>query len=409
MSFATNESLQPQSSADTSPSHAAMKWIQAQAPDLPLHLQSWQLDLPRTGVSMHYVTAHPVGPPVGTVLFVHGWPDCFFGWRHQIPAFVRAGFKCIAVDQRGFGESIVVQSLRAKPESYSHQLAAKDLQLVCRAEKVDRVIVVGHDWGGAVVWSFARRYPALCRAVVSLCTPYRPRKGRHLSVEDVAAIMPPFAYQVYFCRRRSEAVREFSADPQRMLAALFRSGAKGDSAGGALMNAQSSGFLAHFPPGPIPLSPLISQAEIDVYLSLLRVSGFDSGLCWYATGHLNWSEDSTNVREDAFDVRRGDQWNALPPSALARVEPVPPAIAQPALMVTAGHDVILKPSMSLGMEEWAPQLKRMHVEGASHWVQAEKPKQVNEGILKFIRELPKDGAQVAAASSASQTPTRSKL
>lgn len=406
MSSATTESLQPQPSADTSPSHAAIKWIQAHSPDLPLQLQSWQLELPRTGVNLHYVTARPAGAAVGTVLFVHGWPDCFFGWRYQIPAFVRAGFNCIAVDQRGFGESIVAAAGRSKPESYSHQLAAKDLELVCAAEQVDRVIVVGHDWGGAVVWSFARRFPSLCRAVISLCTPYRPRKGCHLSVEAMAAMMPPFAYQVYFCRRRADAVKEFSADPQRMLAALFRSGNKGDTAGGAMMNAQSPSFLAHFPPGPIALSPLISQSEIDIYLAMMRVSGLDSGLCWYATGHLNWSEDATQVRDDAFDVRRGDQWNALPPSSFAHVDPVPPAIAQPALMVTAGRDVVLKPAMSLGMEEWCPQLRRMHVEGASHWVQVEKHEQVNEGIIKFISELEKqDGPQAMLTA----VPTRSKL
>ncbi len=358
--------------------------MQAQTPTQPLGLQSWQLELVRTGVSLHYVTSQPQTATKGALLFVHGWPDTFFTWRRQVAFFTAAGWRCIMVDQRGFGESIVQpESARRNPDSYSQQLACKDLELLCRAENVKSVVCIGHDWGGAVAWSFARRYPSLCAAVAVLCTPYRPKKSRFVSPEEMSAIWPAFWYQVYFSRSRSCAVEEFEANPERLLRAMYRSGAKGDSGGMKLMQKGSEGFLAHAP-AVIPRSPMVSQEELEIATSLLLYGGFDSGLCWYSSARINWEEEDFYVNHTSFDVRR-TEWNKLtPPPAREDITMLARRIEQPALMITAANDPVLAPAMSVGMEQWMPRLSRLHVEQASHWAHQDRPKEVNEGLSRFI-------------------------
>jgi pimeloyl-ACP methyl ester carboxylesterase len=160
-------------------------------------------------------------------------------------------------------------------------------------------------------------------------------------------------------------------------------------------------------------SVLLSEEELQLYVDMFgRVSHFRSGLCWYATSHHNWrqehfawidpSDDSADAHSNNYapattlrglDVR-SPEWRAANAASLRSqppgsewARPLDARIHPPALMVTAGADAVLKPAMSLGMEAWCDQLHRLHVEGVAHWLQMEKPKQVNEGILAFVEQL----------------------
>ncbi|HEX4209825.1 MAG TPA: alpha/beta fold hydrolase, partial [Candidatus Binataceae bacterium] len=85
------------------------------------------------------------------MVFVHGWPELSISWRHQLPAFAALGFRTIAPDMRGYGQS----SVYAKHEDYALEHSVDDLLELLEAQGRDKAIWIGHDWGSPVVWSMA--------------------------------------------------------------------------------------------------------------------------------------------------------------------------------------------------------------------------------------------------------------
>jgi pimeloyl-ACP methyl ester carboxylesterase len=98
------------------------------------------------------------------VLLLHGWPDSADLWRMQVPALVEAGFRVVAPDLRGFGAS----DRPAEVAAYRLGESIRDVVAVLRALEIERVDVVGHDWGAPVAWLFATFQPQLTRHLVAL-------------------------------------------------------------------------------------------------------------------------------------------------------------------------------------------------------------------------------------------------
>ena len=111
------------------------------------------------------------GPETGPlIIFVHGWPDLGYGWRHQLRCFAALGFRCVAPDMRGYGRS----SIYSAHADYAVEHSVRDmLDLLVHLGR-DSAIWVGHDWGSSVVWGLASHHPERCLAVASLCVPYIP-------------------------------------------------------------------------------------------------------------------------------------------------------------------------------------------------------------------------------------------
>ena len=101
------------------------------------------------------------GPPV---VLLHGWPDSHRLWRDQLPALHAAGFRTIAPDQRGMGESYAPEAV----DDYSLPYLVGDVVGVMDALGIERAHVVGHDWGAAVAWGFASFVPAFLAAPVDV-------------------------------------------------------------------------------------------------------------------------------------------------------------------------------------------------------------------------------------------------
>ena len=117
------------------------------------------------GVRIHYVTLGKQRAPL--VVLIHGFPDFWWGWRDQMKTLARR-YRVAAIDQRGY-------NLSDKPagvEQYDVLLLASDVAAVIRALGEDEAVVVGHDWGGGVAWTFAMSYPAMTKRLVILNTPH---------------------------------------------------------------------------------------------------------------------------------------------------------------------------------------------------------------------------------------------
>ncbi len=119
------------------------------------------------GIRMHVVEAGKGFP----VVFCHGFPELWYSWRHQLRALSDAGFRAIAPDQRGYGETDCPQPV----EAYQVRELVKDIVGMLDALEIDKCVIVGHDWGGFVSWQSAMRAPGRIARVINLNTPFMPR------------------------------------------------------------------------------------------------------------------------------------------------------------------------------------------------------------------------------------------
>ncbi|XP_031959215.1 bifunctional epoxide hydrolase 2 isoform X3 [Corvus moneduloides] len=297
----------------------------------------------RPGVRLHFVELGQ-GP---VLCLCHGFPESWLSWRFQIPALADAGFRVIALEMKGYGESTAPADI---PE-YSQERICEDfvtfLDKLVRSRPgrvrfsgkiwdfslwmgIPQVVLVGHDWGGAVAWNVALFYPERLRAVASLNTPYRPADPG-VDIMEKLGSSPAFDYQLYF-QEPGVAEAELEKDVGRTLKILIRSSRVEDRLPFDLdfhRVRERGGLLVGFPENP-PGSRLLPPAELEYYSQQFRKSGFRGPLNWYRNMRANWS------------------W-AL--SARDRKIPIP------ALMVTAGKDPVLHPGLSKGMESW-PRIPR---------------------------------------------------
>ncbi len=124
------------------------------------------------GVKIHYVTRGQ-GP---LVVMLHGFPDFWYTWRHQIPAIAEK-FQVVAVDLRGYNQS-------GKPEgveAYTMPKLVEDVRAIITHFGKKEAVVVGHDWGGAIAWSFAMRHPEMTERLVILNVPHPATLARELA------------------------------------------------------------------------------------------------------------------------------------------------------------------------------------------------------------------------------------
>jgi pimeloyl-ACP methyl ester carboxylesterase len=124
-------------------------------------------------VRLHYVEARPVAPRRGAspVVLLHGFPELWYAWRHQIPALAAAGLHVVAPDMRGYGTSDKPKDV----ESYAIERLCDDVAELVRSLGAERATIVGHDWGGIVAWWFAMRHPELLDRLAILNCPHPAR------------------------------------------------------------------------------------------------------------------------------------------------------------------------------------------------------------------------------------------
>src|SRR5215467_6468656 len=122
------------------------------------------------GIHMHVAEAGE-GP---LVLFLHGFPESWYSWRHQLAALAEAGYHAVAPDQRGYGQTDRPEAV----ESYTQLELVAHVVGLLDALDTEQAVVVGHDWGAPVAWNTALLHPDRVRGVAGLSVPYIPRGPR---------------------------------------------------------------------------------------------------------------------------------------------------------------------------------------------------------------------------------------
>lgn len=270
------------------------------------------------------------------VVLCHGFPELAFSWRHQIPALSDAGYRVLAPDMRGFGES----SAPADVEAYDVVELCADMTGLLDALGESGAIFVGHDWGANVVWQLAVQRPERVRAVAGLSVPFVPRAPaapipimrRHLG-EDF--------YIVWF-QQPGVADAALARDVRRTLTTKRVWTADWASEDGA----------------PPERAEWLSEEELGVYVDAFERTGFTGGLNWYRNIDRNWE------LTEPFAERR---------------------IELPAMFLTGERDPVRQFMPAAAMHGWLTDLRGEHViAGAGHWVQQERPDEVNAALLEFL-------------------------
>lgn len=274
------------------------------------------------GVNLHVVQAgRPDGP---LVLLLHGFPEFWYGWHNQIGALAAAGYCVWIPDQRGYNLSEKPQGLDAYRID---ELAADVIGLIDAAGR-EQAYVVGHDWGAAVTWRVANRFPQRVAKAAVLNVPHPYVMGKY--IRRSLSQMRRSSYIAYF---------QLPALPERMLAADNWQ---------PLITAMSR--MA--PPG------LFSADDIARYRSAWSEPGA-------MTAMLNWYR--------AF-VRRPASWSPSP-----RIKP-------PMLMIWGTADTALEAEMAPLSVEMCDDGRLHLLEGVSHWVQHQAPAEVNRLLLEYLAE-----------------------
>jgi pimeloyl-ACP methyl ester carboxylesterase len=304
----------------------------------------------------HHVVDEGRGP---LVLLLHGFPESSHAWRHQVRALAAAGFRAVAPDVRGYGQT----DAPADVKDYRLSELVADAAGIVDALGEKRAVVVGHDWGASIAWECARRRPEMFHAVAAMSVPFTPRAPAPPTSILGKRFFGSFFYMLYF-QEPGVAEKELEADVRRSLRLIYFA-ACGDTPSPGL------GF-AFKPPGAGLLEGMIdprvlptwwSEADLDALAASFRRSGFRGAINRYRCMDLDWAESE----------------------ALADVK-----VDVPAIFIAGDRDmtVILTAHALERMKEHVPQLRRqLIIPGGGHWIGEEKPEEVNAALLGFLRSI----------------------
>ncbi|HAR31950.1 MAG TPA: epoxide hydrolase [Gammaproteobacteria bacterium] len=293
------------------------------------------------------------------VLMVHGFPESWYSWRHQLPALAAAGYRAVAMDVRGYGRSSKPRAV----EDYRMVRVVADVVGLIRALGSDDVTLVGHDWGAPIAWTTALLRPDLLRGVAGLSVPYAPpaRSGRPL--ERMRAMAGDNEFYVEYFQTPGRAESEIEADVRRWLLGFYWC-ASGDVRNGPNISIVPRGRkLGDQFVFPDAMPAWLSEADLDVYTREFEYSGFFGPLCRYR-----------NVDRDYDD--------------LAGFAGQP--ITIPALFIGGDRDgptIWGQPAIER-FPETLPKLTRAVIlPGCGHWTQQERATETNTLLLEFLAGL----------------------
>ncbi|MEO8722086.1 MAG: alpha/beta hydrolase [Sphingobium sp.] len=307
---------------------------------------------PLNGLRYHYVTAGD-GPPL---LFLHGFPDLWRGWEPVMRYCVEAGFRVIAPDLRGFGESEApAQSCTAT----SFDILG-DIIALLDATGCPSAGLVGHDWGAELAWQFALLRPDRFTSIAALSVPYVPRGPLSLPAA-LRSFAPPDLYMLHFLEE-GLAERELDADPETFLRRIFYSNHGMRPGPPPTMRLASNGSLIDALDEPPANFRYAGDCDISYHVQAFRKTGFAPALDTYRSLHRSW------------ELMAG--W-------------ADKTLTVPALYIGGNKDIVMDfPGMRecvANMTTILPKARTPHVlQDVGHFIQMERPKETADLLIDFF-------------------------
>jgi pimeloyl-ACP methyl ester carboxylesterase len=314
------------------------------------------------GIRMH-VAQQGEGP---LVLLCHGFPESWYSWRHQLSALAAAGFHAVAPDMRGYGQT----DCPAAIDQYTLLHLVGDMVGLLDALGHETAVIAGHDWGAPVAWHAALLRPDRFRAVIGLSVPFIPRGSEHPSKSFPESDDTVF-YQSYF-QSPGVAEKDLEQDVHLTMRRLLyqasgdapRPAIKSEQPGHVFMVPRKGGMMATWA-NPTSLPPWLTETDLEIYANQFKRTGYRGGLNWYRNIDRNWE-----LMAPFADLK----------------------ITVPALLVAGDRDIVLAfrgmDQIVANLSKYVPKLQRtLILPGCGHWTQQERPSEVNEVMLEFLRHL----------------------
>ena len=281
------------------------------------------------------------------IVLCHGWPEHAFSWRYQISALEKAGYHVIVPNQRGYGHS----SHPEKTTAYDIEHLSGDLIALLDHYGYKDATFIGHDWGANVIWGLALLHPKRVNKIINLALPYQARTEKPW-IEIMEEFLGEDYYFVHFNRQPGVADTVLNENTPQFLRNIFRKNLPSTLPEQGMM-------MINLARAETPLGkPIMSNTELDVFVSSFESSGFTGSINWYRNLDRNWH-------------------------LLAEVDPI---IQQPTLMIYGDQDTIPK---SETLTEFVPNVDVVALD-CGHWIQQEKPEETNQIILKWLKQQKSD-------------------
>jgi pimeloyl-ACP methyl ester carboxylesterase len=271
------------------------------------------------GVRLHYVEVGD-GPPV---VLLHGFPECWYCWRHQIGPLADAGFRVLAPDMRGYNESDKPRGVR----NYRLPLLVQDVIGLIRHAGADRAAIVGHDWGGVIAWSVAMAHPEVVERLAVLNAPHPLAYWRELA-NPVQLLR---SWYVLFFQLPWLPEWVIRAGDFALLERAFRR-------------------------EPVRRDAF-TEADVRFYKEALRKPGALTAMVNYYRAMLRHPGDMPAARQ----------------------------ITAPTLLIWGERDRYLVPDLSRGLTRYVQTLRVERLPDCSHWAPADAAGRVNELLVEFLR------------------------
>ncbi|KAK3407442.1 hypothetical protein EUGRSUZ_K03494 [Eucalyptus grandis] len=230
--------------------------------------------VPTNGINMHVASVGGAGGD--TVLFLHGFPDLWYTWRRQMLSLAALGYRAVAPDLRGYGDTDAPPSAA----SYTAFHIVGDLVGLLDALGVERVFLVGHDWGAVMAWYFCLLRPDRVKALVNTSVVFQPRNPKRKPIDSLRAL---FGDDYYICRFQEpgEAEEDFARADITKLMKLFLTSRNPkppcipkEIGYSGLANSRDK------------LPPWLSEEDVNYYASKFSQKGFTGGLNYYRALNL---------------------------------------------------------------------------------------------------------------------------
>jgi pimeloyl-ACP methyl ester carboxylesterase len=339
---------EPNSAPNSSPNSWPNSWVDPAMPEVTHRM------IETNGIRLH-VAEQGSGP---LVILCHGFPECWYSWRHQLRALAQAGFRAVAPDLRGYGRSDRPEGV----EKYTLLHDIGDIVGLVDALGTGPAVIAGHDVGATIAWQAALMRPDRFRAVIALSVPFR--SGAFGVSVPPTSLMPQNEDAVFYqlWLQTPEAEAALGRDLRRTFRGQFYSLSGDMPAGG--------GFAGGMVPRkgrplsePASLPPWITESDIDVYVAEFTRSGLSGPLGWYR--NLDRS------------------WELMAPVAGA-------AVTVPALYMAGDRDFVaaVYSKFIAAQSALVPKLRPpIMLAGCGHWTEQERAPEVNAAMIDFLRSL----------------------
>ena len=317
---------------------------------------------------IHYYAAGPVNGPL--ILFLHGWPATGITWKFQVDIFAGLGFRVVAPDMPGYGRS----TARRVVEDYCQEALVEGMLALLADTGRDAAIWVGHDWGAGVASSVASQHPGTVKALVTLCVPYHtielgwdgflPLVNRDLYPVDKYEF-GQWDYMKNWEVKFDETVEWFERNPAGICSAVLQKSSAPVTRFSDFATVQEEGWFGGLlsPPSVDQMGPpLLPEHEFNTFVKDMQRTGFWPGSAYYM-----------NHKKNAV-------YNSKVPDG--------GRLKQPVLFMHSAWDTVCDTKTSVlatPMRLLCRNLTEVIVE-TGHWIQIEKPEEVNAALARFIIE-----------------------